>query len=109
MNPYITYREENDKGELVYFILQKEFPHYKVIVSEIPINVLVSAMPITDYKLFLIFNGTLRGNLIPSYQNVDKEISNVMMSMANWFYENRILIEPKKYKKWKLNDTSSRK
>lgn len=99
--PYITYRELiND--ELGYFICQKEYPHYVCRIADIPKNVFVEAVPVTDHNLFLVFNGVFRGMVIPSYNNVDKEISNVMLDMAAWFYTNRILVEPKKYKKWKI-------
>lgn len=102
MMPYITYRDKNDKNELLYFILQRDFPHYQCAVSEQPIKVFVEPMPISDYNLFLVFAGVLRGMFVPSYNNVDKEISDLMFNMAEWFYSNRILIEPKKYKKWKI-------
>lgn len=102
MIPYITYREVNDKRELLYFILQKDFPHYQCKISDVPRLYFVEPVPVIDYNLYLCFSGTLRGNSIPGYNNVDKEINEVMVDMANWFYENRILIEPKKYKKWKI-------
>lgn len=102
MNPFITYRDVNEKGELLYFILQKEFPHYQTVLSEQPIKVFVNAIPISAHRLWLVFSGVLRGQMIPSYQDVDKEIIGVMQNMADWFYENRILGNDKKYKKWKI-------
>lgn len=102
MMPYITYRETNEEGQTLYFILQKDFPHYQCVVSEIPNKVFVDSIAVTDYNLYLVFGGVLRGFMIPSYADVEKQISEVMASMALWFFENRILVNPKKYKKWKL-------
>ncbi len=102
MNKFITYRDINENGETLYFILQKDFPHFQTVVSEVPTTVFVAAMPVTDYNLYLNFAGVLRGFMIPSYQNVDKEISGIMQEMMEWFYDNRILVNEKKYKKWKL-------
>lgn len=100
--PYITYRDTNESGELLYFILQKDFPHYLTILSDTPRKTFVQAIPITNYSLYLVFAGVLRGMMIPSYNNVGEEISSVMQSMASWFFDNRILVDPKKYKKWKI-------
>jgi hypothetical protein len=99
MIPYITYREEKE-GNLLYYILQKEHPHY---VGVIAYNVIENKIqvPITEHNLYVTFAGTIRGNYIPSYKDVVKEIENTMSSMSLWFYENRILKEPKKYQKFK--------
>ena len=101
MNKFITYREDigNETG---YFILQKEFPHYVGRIADRPIVNFIQPVPITDYRLWIIFNATLRGNFIPSYRDIGEEIKAVMNDMAAWFYENRILVNPKKYKKWKI-------
>lgn len=99
--PYITYREFiND--ELGYFICQKDFPHYLCRISDKPIVNFIQPIPITDYNLWITFNATLRGNVIPSYKDIGEEIVSVMQSMAAWFYNNRILPNEKKYKKWKI-------
>lgn len=102
IHPYLTYRENNDEGELLYFIVQKEFPNYQCVISDVPKRVFVEPMPLSGYNLFLIFSGVLRGFMLPSYKNVDDEIKSVMFNMANWFFENRILLNEKKYKKWKI-------
>src|ERR1035437_9594710 len=101
-NLYITFRETNEEGETLYFILQKEFPHYQTVVSEVPKKVFVECVPVTDYNLYITFAGVISGFMIPSYHDVEKEISSVMASMALWFYSERILVNPKKYKKWKI-------
>lgn len=107
--PYISYRDTNESGELLYFIVQKEFPHFQVIVSDTPKKVFVECVPVSGYNLYLVFGGVLRGFMIPSYKNVDEEIKEVMINMSNWFVENRILPNEKKYKKWKIHGTISTK
>lgn len=101
MIPYITYRE--GEGYLVkYYILQKAFPHINCIISQVPTKKFVEAVPIASYNLYIVFEGTIRGNEIPSYTDIDKEIIATMEDMAQWFYLNRILTDIKKYKKWKI-------
>lgn len=99
MSDYITYREQVGE-EMGYFILQKEFPHFCGQISERPIVNFIQPCPIAGYGLYVIFHGTLRGNVIPSYKNVGEEIALVMQDMALFFLDNRILQNPKKYKKW---------
>jgi hypothetical protein len=55
------------------------------------------------------FVGTLQGRLLPAFYNVDKEIAAIFVKMAEWYYENRIATNPKKYKKWlsKAEQTTS--
>ncbi len=102
MIPFITYKENYPNGEEHYFILQKEFPHLLCEVSSIPKIYFVPPMPISNYNLFIEFNGCLRGNVIPSYKDIGEEIKSVMYSMSVWFFEQRILPNEKKYKKWKI-------
>jgi len=97
MAEFITYREDDQ-----YFILQKEFPHFVAKVSDQPIVNFIQPLPISNYNLWLIFHATLRGNMIPSYKDIHKEIVSVMNAMAIFFYEQRILQNEKKYKKWKI-------
>jgi hypothetical protein len=105
MIPYITYREEKE-GNLLYYILQKEHPHYVWVIAYGPIENKIQ-IPITEHNLYVTFAGTIRGNFIPSYRDVVNQIEQTMTSMAIWYYENRILKEPKKYSKFKLNVSSA--
>jgi hypothetical protein len=105
MIPYITYREEKE-GNLLYYILQKEHPHYVGVIAYGPIENKIQ-IPITEHNLYVTFAGTIRGNFIPSYRDVVNQIEQTMTSMAIWYYENRILKEPKKYSKFKLNVSSA--
>lgn len=101
ITPYITYREDFEDKPM-YFIVQKEYPHYLAEISEIPKTKIVGSAPIGSYNLWVAFIGCLRGNVIPSYLNVDKEIADVLFDMAEWYFINRILGNEKKYKKWKM-------
>lgn len=102
MTKYVTYRDKDKDDNLQYFVLQKDFPHFVGMVSPIPKIELIPAIAISNYNLWMVFNYTLRGRMIPSYKNIEKEILSVMSDMAEWYYENRILTEPKKFKKFKI-------
>ncbi len=103
--PYITYREEKE-GNLLYYILQKEHPHYVGVITYGPVENRIQ-IPITEHNLYVTFAGTIRGYYMPSYKDVVAEVENTMTSMAIWFYDNRILKEPKKYSKFKINVSST--
>jgi len=103
MNDFITYREQNEKGNLLYYILQRAFPHYEAVLSIAPTNSALAECPIAGYHFFVVIQGTLRGkNVIPSYVDVQKEMRSVANQMAAWYLENRILVDEKKYRKWKI-------
>lgn len=101
MIPFITFREPDDNGAVQYYILQREFPHYVAVVKNVPHGNIVNA-PISGYYLWVCFAGTLRGNMIPAFPDVYKEMESVFTSMAEWYFVNRINSNPKKYKKWKI-------
>lgn len=103
MIPYITFRETDSSGRLCYYILQKAHPHYKALLSVGKLEDTLASMPVLGYNLYLNFNGCLRGNVLPAYKDAIQEIEFVLDSMATWFYENRVLAEPKKYLKFKQN------
>jgi hypothetical protein len=103
MQPYLTYMEQNGEGEAQYFILQKDHPHFKAVITYTPLEGrLIPAVHVKGYNLWLNFSGVLRGNFVPSYKDVDKEVEATLQAMAIWFYKNRVEKEPKKYKKWKV-------
>ena len=101
MSPFITYRDTNDNGELNYYILQREFPNYIGLISVYREKVLVDAIDIIGYNLWIVFNGTIKGSMIPSYKNVHEEIKDVLKEMSEWYYINRVIPQEKKYKKFK--------
>jgi hypothetical protein len=106
MNSYITYRDFDVEGELQYFILQREFPHYIGFISTYPKESIVYPIQITGYYLWVAFAGTLRGNLVPNYKSVSEDINLILNDMAVWYYANRIVTNPKKYKKFKYDTIS---
>lgn len=106
MNPYITFKDKDVKGVLQYYILQREFPHFLGIVSSVPMAGTWQS-PISAHQMWIVFAGTLRGNMVPGYNNISDEIQVVLDAMAAWFYSERILPDEKRYKKFKIatNDT----
>ncbi len=53
MSEFITYREKNLEGELMYFILQKEFPHFNCFIADRPVVNFMQPMPIDSYNLWI--------------------------------------------------------
>lgn len=108
MQQFITYRELDKDNELQYYILQKEFPHCVGYISVVKKESVIAQCPISEYNLYVVFCGTIRGNFIPSYKNIAEEIEAVVASMANWYKEKRILTNQKRYEKFKIksNDTA---
>lgn len=107
MSPFITFRDRDANGELQYYILQREFPHFVGILVSQPVEHSLAQSPISGHYLWVAFAGTLRGNIIPGYQDIQNEIESVFQNMAAWYYTNRIEPDLKKYRKWKIqsNDT----
>lgn len=102
MNPFVTFRDKDDKGVLQYYVLQRAFPHFLGVISTNPVATLIQPIPIAGYNMYVAFNGCLRGMVIPSYKEVDKEISETLEAMAIWYLNERILVDEKKYKKFKI-------
>lgn len=100
MSPFVTFMDEDKTGELQYYILQREFPHFVGLIAHQKAESTLTQQPILGYNLWIIFAGTIRGNFIPSYQNIQKEVDAVFLEMSNWFYQHRVLANPKKYKKY---------
>jgi hypothetical protein len=102
MSPFITFRDTDIKNGLQYYILQREYPHYVCLITPYPLDGIMPSLQITGYYLWVNFNGTLRGNLVPSYLNLQEDITFVMNQMSIWYYENRIVPKDKKYKNYKI-------
>jgi len=101
--PFLTYRETDNDGVLQYYILQKEWPHYSGMVVTDPYFKTILKIPIAGYNMYVSFNGVLRGRCIPILKGEDKEMLVVLQNMGSWFFDNRILPNPSKYKKFKVN------
>lgn len=102
MEPYITFRDTDGAGELQYYILQRQFPHYIARIAYKPSDAALFYMSVAGYHLYLIFDGALQGRFMPSYKDAIDEMEVVVRDMAEWFYINRVVPEPNKYKKWKI-------
>lgn len=100
MSPYITFRDTDKRGDLQLFVLQRDFPHFCAILSSHPIADPIAQVPISGHNLWLVYSGTIRGNYIPSFPDAQEQIQSVLELMGSWFYENRILTDQKRYKKW---------
>lgn len=107
MNPFITFRDKDDEGNLQYYILQRDFPHFVGVVSTKPLAGNWSSA-VAGHQLWVVFSGTLRGNVIPSYQNVSDQIQLCLDNMSVWFHSERVLMDEKRFKKFKIksNDAS---
>lgn len=100
--PYITYREPNKDGVLQYFVLQKSHPHYVGKLTGYTDEVSLLKVPISGYALQLNFHGVLRGRYLPAYKGVDEDLLIEFQKMAQWFLDERILKDEKRYKKFKI-------
>lgn len=109
MKQFITYKEKDNNGNVYYYILQRGFPHFlgKIVTS--PIEGSIINAPISKHNLWVTFNGTLRGNMIPNYKDIKNEIANTFTEMANFYYTEKIQPNEKSYHKFKINDTGSKK
>jgi hypothetical protein len=101
---YLTYRETDEIGRLCFYILQKAYPHYSGLIVTNPVEGAIINSPISGYRLWVTWNGTLRGNILPATKDALKEIESVYFDMAKFFYEQRILKDLKKYKHFKLSN-----
>ncbi len=106
---FITYKENDGDGRTCFYVLQKAFPHFSGLIVTVPVEGAIINVPISGHNLYITFNYCLRGKMIPSYPDIQKEISNVFYDMAHWYYENIIAKNPQRYKNFKIvnNDTTS--
>jgi hypothetical protein len=106
MHPFITFREPLPDGEMGYFILQRAWPHYvgRIVTSGAE-NFLVAGQ-VPHHTMWVTFNGVLQGNLLPAHEQAVREATETMVRMAQWFSEERISPQPKKYAKWHFNHPS---
>lgn len=102
MSPFITFTDKSKEGETEYYILQRDYPHYVGMIAYSPSIEPIYQAPIAGHHLYINFWGTLRGRYLPMTKNVDKEIGAIFEDMAAWYYQNRILPDPRRYKKWAI-------
>ena len=100
MSPFITFRDIDKEGNLSYFILQRQWPHYVgIITDKHSVDALASAN-ITSHSLYVRFYGVLEGHFVPAHRGVQEEIKEVFQKMADWYYKHRVIPNPKRFKKW---------
>jgi len=102
MNQFITYREKDNEGVLQYYILQRNFPHYVGRLSSFPVEGAICQSPLPGYNLWIVFSGTINGNFIPSFPNEIVNIQLIFDNMAVWFHSERVLMDKKRYNKFKI-------
>lgn len=85
---------------MTYYILQRAYPHYVGFLAYIPIADSICQIPITGHNIWLTFEGTIRGRFIPMETKVLTEILSVFHDMERWFYENRVQVDPKRFKRY---------
>lgn len=102
MSPFITFRDTDSNGELTLFVLQRDYPHFVGVLATYPSGKAVVEVPISGHNLYMRYYGTLRGNFIPLSNHIDLEMESVFHAMALWFYSERIMKDPKRYKKWAI-------
>lgn len=103
MSPFITFKDLDGSGVMQYYILQRDYPHYVGRIAYYPTGGSICEVPITGHNLYVSFAGVLRGHFVPVYPKVEEEINVVFHAMALWFYTNRIVVDPKRYKKWSIH------
>ena len=103
MSPFITFKDTNQNGELQLFVLQRDYPHFVGTLTYYPTGSAIVQVPITAHNLYMTFYGTLRGSYIPLANHIDIEMESVFHAMALWFYSERIMKDPKRYKKWLIS------
>lgn len=102
MQPFITFRDKDKNGNLQYYILQRDYPHYVgVIASERVVGAIAEAV-IPGYSLYVTFSGVLQGNYIPMYKDSKNEAQQILDNMAAWFWSERIAMDKKRFKKFKI-------
>ncbi len=104
---FLTFREIDDKGILRYYILQKEFPHNKAVILSQPNHEALCQSVVPGYNLWVVFDGTLRGNFVAAYPDYQKDMQFAMDAMAAFYFSERILKDEKRYSKFKVKQDVS--
>lgn len=101
MNPnkrYILFREEAG-----LYVLQKDFPHSIGKLTNKKEEIKPQCV-IPGYQLYVTFDGTLRGNYMPSDRFFMQETSEVLPNMANFLLEN-LIYTTDEYEKYKIRNS----
>jgi hypothetical protein len=98
--PFATYRELQN-GQLEYFIVQKDYPHFLGRIVTFPVEQSLVNCPVAGYNLWVTFNGTLRGNFYPSNISTE-EMQVIFETIALWFCSERVIGNGKRFDKFKI-------
>lgn len=102
MEPYITFKDTDKDNVLQYYVLQRAFPHYCGVILTVPQADSLMTIPFPGYHLYLTFSGTLAGNYLLSRRDMEVDLLESFTKMADWYFRNRIAINEKRYKKFKI-------
>lgn len=102
MQPFITFRDKDKNGDLQYYILQRSYPHYVGIILSQSVSNAIAEAVIPGHNLYVTFGGVLQGNYIPMHKDSKNEAQQVLDNMATWFWAERIAIDKKRFKKFKI-------
>jgi len=105
--PFITYRENDIKGVLRYYILQRDFPNNIGVILSQPNHKAICQSVIPGYNLWVVWDGTLRGNFVAAYPDFEKELRYTMDNMAAWFWAERIVMDKKRFKQFKVENNAT--
>lgn len=92
--PFVTFKD----GENLY-LLQVEFPHYKALVQSVPNEKALIQIQVPMYRIYIVFAGTLAGNLLHVRADYQKELDKLFLVMSDWYLEHRISKFPERFKK----------
>lgn len=98
MIPFILFKEKDKNGNIQQYVLQRDYPNYIGVVNFRPIETTICQQPIAGYNLWVNFNGSLRGNMMPLDKGSLKEMEEIFFNMACWFYTEMDTIKYESYK-----------
>jgi hypothetical protein len=99
-NKYIIFREDAS-----LYILQKNFPYYIGKLTNNPKEG-ISQYPITGYRLYVSFAGTLIGKYINSDKFSIQESFPILSDMGNFVLEMHILKHQEDYERYKVRSSN---
>ncbi len=100
--PFITFREPDENGILRYYILQRAFPHNCGVILSQPDPKSIVQSPIPGYNLYVVFDGVLAGNYVHATVDYKLELQNIYNTMAAFFWAERIVLDRKRFEKFKV-------
>ena len=78
--PFIAYFEDRE-----LYVMQRAYPSYVGKVIELPSR--KQNHPVPGYHLFIQYDGTIQGNFMPTWSDVQQEINETLDNMATFISE----------------------